>query len=264
MALPVARRDHLEPRNLHELPFQRRGHVVRHRFRRSSRITHLHLDYGIVHGRKVADRQPQVSEQTKQDHRYRQRDGHHRPSNKKLRKVHFEPFSEAPGCAVPPGAAALVSMRTGPPGRTNNCPATTTRSPAFNPLATTTSLPCRWPNVTGRNSAVSSFLITYTKGPCWLICVAWLGTRIACFSVANTSFTFTNCPGQKRWSGFETVARKFTVPVLFCTELSRNSTRPGRAAVSGSPGSRTIAFSTPWLICFCTSGRSRSVIVKFA
>ena len=60
------------------------------------------------------------------------------------------------------------------------------------------------------------------------------------------------------------VARKFTVPLPFCTELSRNSTRPLALRFPESEGSRTSAFNVPFDICLCTAGRSLSVTVKFA
>ena len=51
VACAAVGRHHLQPGNLHELAFQRRGHVISHRLRRGTRITHADLNHRIIHGR---------------------------------------------------------------------------------------------------------------------------------------------------------------------------------------------------------------------
>ena len=118
VSLAVVGGDHFQARNLHELAFERRGHIVGHGFRRRARITHLHLNDGVVDCRQVADRQAQVREQTKQDDRDRQGNGHHRASDEEFGEVHDAPFCELPASPLPVGVS--VSICTLPPGRTSN------------------------------------------------------------------------------------------------------------------------------------------------
>ena len=53
--LRALRGDQLQPVDLHELPLERRGDVVRHRLGARARIGRVHLDDGVVHGRQVVD-----------------------------------------------------------------------------------------------------------------------------------------------------------------------------------------------------------------
>ena len=78
----------LQAGNLHELPFQRRGHVVGHRLRRCARIIYLHLDDGIIDRRQIAHRQAEISEHAEQNDRDRQRNRHHRTANEELGEIH--------------------------------------------------------------------------------------------------------------------------------------------------------------------------------
>ena len=48
---------HLQSGNLHELAFERRGHIVGHRLGRGARIAHLNLNHRIVHRRQIVHRQ---------------------------------------------------------------------------------------------------------------------------------------------------------------------------------------------------------------
>ena len=76
VTLSIVRGHHLESGDLHELAFQRRGHVVGHRLRSRARITNLHLNHRVIHGRQVAHRKPEISKYAKQNDRGGQRHGH--------------------------------------------------------------------------------------------------------------------------------------------------------------------------------------------
>src|SRR5215469_5626244 len=163
MSLPIVGGHQFKARNLHELALQRRGHVVRHRLRCGTRIVHLHLDYGVVDRRQITDGQAEVRRHSEQDHRDGQRHRHHRTTNKDFGEIHDRPprfWFVLPLAFAAGSVAKPASTRTLPPGRTNSCPASTTRSSALTPSVTTIWSPWRCPNFTGRSSAVSSDLTT--------------------------------------------------------------------------------------------------------
>ena len=88
MSLRVVGGHQLEAGNLHELAFQRRGDVIRHRLRRGARIIHLHLDHRVIDGRKIAHRQLEISDQPKENDGDAQRNRHYRTTNEKFGKIH--------------------------------------------------------------------------------------------------------------------------------------------------------------------------------
>src|SRR5258707_14676041 len=144
MALSVVRGHHFEPGNLHELALERSSHIVGHRFRRGTRITHLDLNDRIIHCGQVAHRKSKICKYAKQDHRGGEGHSHYRAENERFREVHDRPLSPFFGCAAPDAGAVTfppVSTCTLLPGRTINCPARTTRSPGASPLPITTSSP---------------------------------------------------------------------------------------------------------------------------
>ncbi len=81
VSLGVVGSHQLQPRNLHELALQRRGHVVGHRLRRRARIVHLHLNDRVVDSRQIADRQLKICDQSEQNDGDAQRNRHHRTAN---------------------------------------------------------------------------------------------------------------------------------------------------------------------------------------
>ena len=86
--LTVVRGHQLQARDLHELALQRRGHIVGHRVRRSSRIVDLHLDDRIIDGRQIAYRQPKICQDSEQDDGDGQRDRHYRTTNEDFGEIH--------------------------------------------------------------------------------------------------------------------------------------------------------------------------------
>src|SRR5262245_51610178 len=172
------------------MPFERRGYVVGHRVGTGAGVRRLHLDHGIVDGREVVHREPEITQRSEEDSRDGQHYGHHRPANEGFRKVHT-----FPSCGRFPGSAGIhacllrsvgsrrnaagmdacaprttlffersaplgCSTKTLPPGVTPIWPLTTTFSPGAIPFSMTTISPCLCPTVTGRISAVESSLTT--------------------------------------------------------------------------------------------------------
>ena len=119
MSLAIVGGHQLQAGNLHELAFERRGNIVRHGFRSRAGIIYLHLDDGIVDGRKVTYRQAKVSRHSEQNHRHGQRNRHDRATNKKFGEIHDCPPEAWWGLLLSFAADELASTRTLPPGRTS-------------------------------------------------------------------------------------------------------------------------------------------------
>ena len=156
VALAAVRSDQFQTRNLHELAFEGRRHVIRHGFRCGAGITHLHLNYGIVNRGKIVNGKTAIRQDAKENGRGGQHRRHYRTANKWLGDIHGCALSFAPGAPAPVAPAEKGCVRTLAPGLRVNCPVTTTLSPAASPFETTTSSPWRWPSVTGRSSTVLS------------------------------------------------------------------------------------------------------------
>ena len=135
MPLAAFRRDNLEPVDLHELAFEGRRDVIRHRLRACARVIRLYLNDRVIDGRKIVHRQRHIRKNAEKNNGHGQDSGHDRPANEWFGEIHdFSPAAvEALVFPVDGGCTIL----TFPPGVTPNCPVTTTRSPGLSPCSIT-------------------------------------------------------------------------------------------------------------------------------